>query len=121
MYLPAVAGVGFSSHYCWGELKETNIFSVEKQSCCCSDDAEEANGCCSDDITVIKLDKDQLSAENRQPVKPQVTDLFISSEVFSAATATAASTEVKRQGLFPDLPGQLLSLDLNVLYCNFLI
>lgn len=118
MYLPAVAGVGFSSHYCMGELKDTKVFTVEKQECC-DEETEEENGCCSDDITIIKLDNDQISAENRQPVKPQVTELFILSEIFSAATATTAASE--ENILLLDCPSPQPPPNLTILYCNFLI
>ncbi len=75
LYLPAAAGVGFSSHFCFGKLKETKVFSVEKQSCCCDEAEEEETGCCRNEIKFIKLDKDQITSSSKIQLKAKVFTL----------------------------------------------
>jgi len=76
IYLPAMAGVGFSTHYCGGEANETKVFSFEKESCCSENPAEDA--CCSDQIKIVKLDKDQLGDASKISVKPSLATSFVS-------------------------------------------
>lgn len=117
IYLPAIAGVGFSTHYCMGELKDTKLFSLEKQNCC-DDEAEEENGCCSDDITLIKLADDQLNTDSRNPIKTQGFDLIVTSYFnYTFIQAQNAAMVYFAADTSPPKPFS----DLNVLYCNFLI
>lgn len=80
IYIPAIAGVGFSTHYCFGEARETRVFSTAKQSCCCAEttgqESPDEHGCCSDDIKLVKLDNDHQSSNLRLTIKPLVLDLF---------------------------------------------
>ena len=81
--MPAMAGVGFSTHFCSGELKNIKVFSFAKQSCC-SDDPEE-DGCCKTEIKIVKLEKDQLNSSNKivlkQVIQPVTFQSFIAPKI----------------------------------------
>ena len=67
VYLPAVIGVGFSAHYCGGELQEVKVFSTAKISCC-DEETEAQNGCCDDEIKLVKLEESHnLAAKTPTP------------------------------------------------------
>lgn len=116
VYVPAIAGVGFSTHYCAGEARETKVFSVSKQSCCCGEAEAESNGCCSDKITVIKLDKDQQGSQQIS-IQPLVVDVLLAFEipVFMQVFYQSQNTFVDTSP--PDIPLP----EKAVAYCCFLI
>jgi hypothetical protein len=120
IYIPAIAGVGFSTHYCFGEPKETKVFSVSKQSCCCSEsdqDQAEDQGCCSDDIQVIRLNNDHQSSGLRLAFKPLVLDLFTVPAQTPSIVATHPAQFIPAKGFsFAPLPP-----DKNILFCCYRI
>ena len=82
IYLPAIIGVGFSSHYCFGEHKETKAFSFSKQDCCCGEAEKEKNNCCGDEIEIVKLKDNQFSGT--QPILPKASEtILVYSFIFS--------------------------------------
>lgn len=116
VYLPAIAGVGFSTHFCAGKVKSTTVFSFSNHSCC--SDKEEQNGCCSNQLKIVKLEKDQLSSSFRFPVKQLSQLVFIPSSVvdlpeFKACSLKARTDQFYSPPLFPQ--------DFSVLYCTYLI
>jgi hypothetical protein len=118
MYLPAAAGVGFSSHYCFGKLKETKVFSVEKQHCCCDTEEEEENDCCRNEIKVVKLDKDQLTSGQNSSLKAKTVDLFYVPirSGFQGSTCTSIKGLVTFLKSPPKPPCNRI-----IQYCTFLI
>lgn len=117
VYLPAVAGVGFSTHYCGGEAGETKVFSVSKQSCCCAPGQEEEDNCCSDQIKLVKLDNDQQHSDQRIVLKPVSFELFGFTEKMVLGSPVAVSVHPVQQ---PE-PPPLLAVSKRVLYCSFII
>lgn len=111
-----MAGVGFSSHFCGGEYRSTEVFSFSKQACCCGD-AEE-DGCCSDQIKIVKLEKDQLGNSNRVEVK-QLSQIGIVSRELYNAISPLNSNFVVRINQFYSPP--LILKNLPILYCTYLI
>lgn len=71
VYLPAVIGVGFSAHYCGGELQEVKVFSTAKISCC-DEETEAQNGCCDDDIKLVKLEESHNPAVKTPTPQPSL-------------------------------------------------
>lgn len=73
-YIPAVLGVGFSSHYCGGELVGTKIFTTEKQACC-DDETEAENGCCDNEIHLVKIKDNQFKSGNQVVMHPEIKQI----------------------------------------------
>jgi len=117
VYLPAVAGVGFSTHYLGGEAGDTKIFTTAKQSCCCGPVQEEENNCCSDQIKLVKLDNDQHHSDQRLLINPLSLELFTFAQKLVFNT-TYSYTEIK--SVQPD-PPPLLAVSKRVLHCSFII
>ncbi|HLP11947.1 MAG TPA: hypothetical protein VK177_08460 [Flavobacteriales bacterium] len=116
IYLPAVAGVGFSTHYCGGEANQTKVFSFSKESCC-SEDPEE-DDCCSDQIKIVKLDNDQWANADKLNVKPSSALAFalpISQNVWAVQETYQKAITFSR-----DYP-PLLSKNRPITYCSLLI
>ena len=116
VYIPAVAGVGFSTHYCFGEAGETHVFSLSKHPCCCSSAQENEDHCCTDEIKLVKLEDNQQHSQHRIQLKPIVFDLFYSIELpFVFTPAVVLDREVKG----PEPPP--LCASKNILYCCYRI
>jgi hypothetical protein len=116
VYMPAMAGVGFSSHFCEGKYKSTDVFSFSKQSCCCGE--TEKDDCCSDQIKVVKLEKDQLGQSNRVSVKQLSQISALAPLVYSLIFAPLVATYSKADSFY--LP-PLLVKKTPILFCTFLI
>lgn len=117
VYLPAVAGVGFSTHYCEGEKGETHVFSVSKHPCCCSPEQEAENGCCTDEIKLVKLEDNQQQVQHRTLLKPLTLDLL---PAFYALDLLLQAAVIEKNMAEPEPPPPLL-LSKNILYCCFRI
>jgi hypothetical protein len=64
IYLPAYSGVVVNFHYCMNRLASTQFFSTEKKVCGkCGMHTGRSHGCCRDEVKVVKLTIDQLSAK----------------------------------------------------------
>ena len=111
-----MSGVGFSSHFCGGEFKSTEIFSFSKQACCCGD-AEEA-GCCSDQIKIVKLEKDQLGNSSRVEVK-QLSQIGLLPFVSFNVISLISFDFYVRINQFYSPP--LISKKIPILFCTYLI
>ena len=83
----SVAGVAKYVHYCGDEFFASSYFT--KTTCCCGDEDEE-DGCCKNEVTVMQLKNDCVSAEKSSLVKPTITaTIFILNTVlFKATVAT---------------------------------
>lgn len=116
VYLPAMAGVGFSTHFCGGQANATKIFSFSKEHCCSDDPAEDA--CCSDQVTIVKLDKDQCANAHKPGVKP--TGALVC--VIPAGKKIRAINETgqKPKSFVGESP-PLVSKNLLLIYCCLLI
>lgn len=118
VYLPAMAGVGFSTHYCYGERGETHAFSVSKHPCCCSPEQEEENNCCSDEIKLVKLQDNQHQSQHRLLLKPLALD-HLPVLIYTELPVVEAVVTEKNMGE-PE-PPPLISTSKNILYCCYRI
>jgi hypothetical protein len=116
VYLPAIAGVGFSDHFCEGTLTNTEVFSFSKQSCCTEDPEED--DCCSDQVHIVKLEKDQLGSDSRVDVKQLAQNIALPSAVI-VPQLFVGSFHFGKKFAFYSPP--LLSRDISVLHCTYLI
>jgi hypothetical protein len=114
--MPAIAGVGFSSHFCDGEHRSTNVFSFSKQACCCADSAKD--DCCSDQIKIVKLEKDQIGESSRISVK-QLSQISELSTTFCFSVFAPFAKPISGTELYYSPP--LLHKNFSVIHCTFLI
>lgn len=111
-----MAGVGFSSHFCEGEFKYTKIFSFSKHSCCTEEPEED--GCCSDQIKIIKLEKEQLISSNKDLPKQLSQTIFLSVFIYNPVFICGTNNPIK---INQDYSPPLLAKKIPILYCSFLI
>jgi hypothetical protein len=116
IYLPAMAGVGFSTHYCGGEANTTKIFSFSKESCCSADPS--ADGCCSDQVNMVKLENDQWANACKPNLKSSGATAFVVS-IFQKIDF-AVKTSMFSFSFNRDRP-PLISKNIPVIYCSLLI
>jgi hypothetical protein len=61
MYMTVTSGVVINIHYCMGEVATVELGHNSQDSC--SQCGMDNSGCCHDDVQVVKLCADQLSAK----------------------------------------------------------
>lgn len=111
-----MAGVGFSTHFCDGKVKDTEVFSFSKQSCCCGEFEEE--GCCKDEIKIVKLEKDHLVNSHRNLSNQFSSSQFIPVSVFIFNFFESNSTLAS---IGENYSPPILRKKITILFCTFLI
>lgn len=89
LYLLLSIGVLKSTHYCLGQVKDVNYFSIEDK---CSDEQQAPHSCCDYLVEVLQLDDDQqqtkaqFSSDENSSVVPIIFPIeftFLTAEIES--------------------------------------
>lgn len=84
IYLPAYSGVVVNFHYCMNRLASTQFFAAEKKVCGkCGMHTGRSHGCCRDEVKLVKLSIDQLSAKTLTVTETPVVPVQPISEFFA--------------------------------------
>lgn len=84
IYLPAYSGVVVNYHYCMNRLASMQIFATEKKTCGkCGMHTSRSHGCCRDEVKVVKLTIDQLSAKSIAMPATLITPVSVISDYLS--------------------------------------
>ena len=92
-YLTVSCGVIVNFHYCMGQLDSVKFFAAESDYCSnCGMLTGKSHKCCGDEITVIKLQDDQQTAQAIHSLKVPVTELTIPADFIVASFDNADLT-----------------------------
>ncbi|MEP2770623.1 MAG: hypothetical protein ABJH05_00655 [Fulvivirga sp.] len=94
LYLLLSIGVLKSTHYCLGQVKDVNYFSIKDD---CAEEQEQPHACCDYLVEVIQLDEDQQQVK----VKFNFSELNMIAPVFIPIEFTSLTTEIEASANYP--------------------
>ncbi len=85
-YMLGVTGLGFSFHYCGGELQDVSLVAAAESKCCCGSGKKMPDDCCKDKIVKIKK-VDERQQDFKYDVKAPVFSKLVVFHAFSQYAA----------------------------------
>lgn len=117
-YLAVSSGVIVNFHYCMGRLDSVKFFAAESEFCGnCGMRTSKSHKCCGDEITIIKLQDDQQTAQAIHSLKAPATEIVIPADFIVASFYNADNSLFQIDHSPPLFTGQ----DTYLLNCVFRI